>query len=41
MGLGLKLAKRFLDGIGGDIQLIDNNKPGTTFKVTFPVSQKK
>ena len=40
MGLGLKLAKRFLDGIGGDIQLIESSKPGATFKVTFPISQK-
>ena len=41
MGLGLKLAKRFLDGIGGDIQLIESSKPGTTFKLLFPISQKK
>lgn len=41
MGLGLKLAKRFLDGIGGDIQLIESEKQGTTFKVTFPISQTK
>jgi two-component system, NtrC family, nitrogen regulation sensor histidine kinase NtrY len=40
MGLGLKLAKRFLDGIDGDIQLIESNKPGTTFKVTFPLAKK-
>ena len=41
MGLGLKLAKRFLDGIGGDIQLIESEKTGITFKVTFPITQIK
>jgi two-component system, NtrC family, nitrogen regulation sensor histidine kinase NtrY len=40
MGLGLKLAKRFLDGIGGSIELVENNKLKTTFKVSFPISQK-
>ena len=40
MGLGLKLAKRFLDGIGGSIQLVENEKPGAIFKVSFPISKK-
>lgn len=40
MGLGLKLAKRFLTGIGGDIQLVESEKRGTTFKVTFPIYKK-
>ncbi len=40
MGLGLKLAKRFMDGIGGNIELAENDQPGTIFKVSFPISQK-
>jgi len=40
MGLGLKLAKRFLDGIGGNIQLTEYNKSGTAFKVSFPISHR-
>ncbi len=40
MGLGLKLAKRFLDGIGGDIQLIEDFKLGAAFKVRFPIAKK-
>ena len=39
MGLGLKLAKRFMDGIGGSIELAESDQPGTIFKVSFPVSQ--
>ena len=34
MGLGLKLAKRFLESIDGDIELIDSSPEGTTFKIT-------
>jgi signal transduction histidine kinase len=41
MGLGLKLVKRFLDGIGGNIQLIESNPAGSTFKVSFPISYKQ
>lgn len=40
MGLGLKLAKRFLDGIGGTIELIDKEKPGTIFKILIPIFNK-
>ncbi len=40
MGLGLKLAKRFLDGIGGSIVLEENDKPGAIFKISFPISKK-
>lgn len=38
MGIGLKLARRFMDGIGGSIVLVENDKSGTTFKVLFPIS---
>jgi nitrogen fixation/metabolism regulation signal transduction histidine kinase len=41
MGLGLKLAKRFLDGIGGDIQLVDSGTHGTTFRIRFPIHSPK
>jgi nitrogen fixation/metabolism regulation signal transduction histidine kinase len=40
MGLGLKLAKRFLDGIGGTIELIEKEKPGTIFKILIPIFSK-
>ena len=36
MGLGLKLAKRFLEGIGGEIVLLNSNENGTTFKISLP-----
>lgn len=41
MGLGLKLAKRFLDGIGGDIQLVETAAHGTTFRIRFPIHSPK
>jgi nitrogen fixation/metabolism regulation signal transduction histidine kinase len=41
MGLGLKLAKRFLEGIKGSIELINNSESGTTFKIVIPQLQKK
>jgi len=37
MGLGLKLAKRFLEGINGSIQLVNSSSSGTTFKITIPM----
>ena len=37
MGIGLKLAKRFLDGIGGKIELVSSNEKGTTFEISIPV----
>ncbi len=40
MGLGLKLAKRFIEGIGGQIILLSSNKMGTTFKITLTESHK-
>ena len=36
MGLGLKLAKRFLEGIGGEIILLNSNESGTIFKISIP-----
>jgi len=36
MGLGLKLAKRFIESIHGKIQLIESGSPGTTFEITIP-----
>ncbi len=36
MGLGLKLAKRFIEGINGSITLADNVAPGTVFKILIP-----
>ena len=39
MGIGLKLAKRFITGIGGEIQLLENDEPGAAFKVSFPISR--
>jgi signal transduction histidine kinase len=40
MGLGLKLAKRFLEGVGGQILFIDSDRKGTTFKIELPEIQK-
>ncbi len=36
MGIGLKLAKRFLEGINGNIQLIESNENGTLFRILIP-----
>lgn len=36
MGLGLKLAKRFLEGINGSIVLQDTFEKGTVFRITIP-----
>jgi nitrogen fixation/metabolism regulation signal transduction histidine kinase len=35
-GLGLKLTRRFVESAGGSIELLDK-KPGTHFRITFPV----
>ena len=37
MGLGLKLAKRFIEGINGSISLAENNGSGASFKISIPV----
>ncbi|MGE5797301.1 MAG: ATP-binding protein, partial [Ignavibacteria bacterium] len=36
MGLGLKLAKRFLEGINGSIKLINTGSNGAEFEITIP-----
>ncbi len=36
MGLGLNLAKRFIEGINGSINLIDSEKVGASFKIILP-----
>lgn len=41
MGLGLKLAKRFLQRLNGDIQLAGSSPTGTTFAITIPLHQEK
>jgi nitrogen fixation/metabolism regulation signal transduction histidine kinase len=36
MGIGLKLAKRFIDSIGGKIFLKETSDKGTSFEIHFP-----
>ncbi len=36
MGIGLKLAKRFIEGINGSITLADNASAGAAFKILIP-----
>ena len=36
MGLGLKLTKRFIENINGNLYLMQSNSSGTTFKITIP-----
>ncbi len=36
MGIGLKLAKRFLESINGNIKLIDSSGAGSKFKIIIP-----
>jgi two-component system, NtrC family, nitrogen regulation sensor histidine kinase NtrY len=36
MGLGLKLTKRFLEGINGSIKLADSSNNGTVFEINIP-----
>ena len=38
MGLGLKLAKRFMEGINGSIILKENSDNGAVFEITIPES---
>ncbi|MGA9295092.1 MAG: ATP-binding protein, partial [Ignavibacteriaceae bacterium] len=40
MGLGLKLAKRFLESINGKIFLLESSEKGTTFRLQIPVSSR-
>lgn len=39
MGLGLSIAKRFLESVGGNIFLYSSSEAGTSFKITIPVYQ--
>jgi nitrogen fixation/metabolism regulation signal transduction histidine kinase len=41
MGLGLSLAKRFLESIKGEIELLSTSEFGSTFLISIPVYQKK
>jgi two-component system, NtrC family, nitrogen regulation sensor histidine kinase NtrY len=36
MGIGLKLAKRFIEGIKGNISLISSSEEGTVFRIYIP-----
>ena len=40
MGIGLKLAKRFIESINGKISVTDSEKSGAEFKITVPRFQK-
>ncbi len=39
MGLGLKIAKKYLNSINGDIILVSSSENGTTFKIILPYAQ--
>ncbi len=41
MGLGLKLAKRYLESINGDVSLVDGQGSGAAFKITIPRKPEK
>lgn len=41
MGLGLSMAKRFLESIKGEIVLHSSSESGTSFKITIPVYKEK
>jgi signal transduction histidine kinase len=36
MGLGLKLVRRFIEGVNGKIHLVESGSSGTTFEITIP-----
>lgn len=36
MGLGLKLSRRFIESIGGEIELAETSKEGAVFKIKLP-----
>lgn len=40
MGLGLKIAKKFLNDINGDILLVTSSEKGTIFKILLPYAKK-
>ncbi len=37
MGIGLKLSKRFIEGIGGTITLAEKIEKGAKFRITIPM----
>jgi two-component system nitrogen regulation sensor histidine kinase NtrY len=39
MGIGLKLSKRFIEGVGGTIILSDKNEKGAKFLISVPVQK--
>jgi len=39
MGIGLSLAKRFIDNIGGNISVESKQDEGTTFLITIPLAE--
>ena len=39
MGIGLSLAKRFVDNIGGNISVESTSNEGTTFLLTIPLAE--
>ncbi len=39
MGIGLKLARRYIEGINGSIKVEDKNAPGAVFTITIPKKQ--
>lgn len=39
MGLGLSLAKRFIESVGGTIHVEKSSKEGTAFLLTFPLAE--
>jgi signal transduction histidine kinase len=41
LGLGLKLIKRFLENISGDIKLVSSSSEGTIFRIKIPVKNVK
>ena len=41
MGIGLKLTKRFLEGIKGNIRLVESGENGTKFKIEIPSLKNK
>lgn len=40
MGIGLKLSKRFIEGINGKIELYETSSKGTTFRIVLPAITK-
>ena len=40
MGLGLYLAKRYIESLNGNISLLKSSKNGTTFKILIPLDKK-